>query len=89
MTEEEEKMAEQPPYPTYWPTGPNNREKIGPIGDGTPHARMEWFWERMRDHEDLIMELTDYHPFSSKGTFEMYIAEAFDILAKEHKGGPK
>lgn len=70
------------PYPTFWPTGPNNREKTGPIGDGTPHARMHWFWDRMRGHEALIAELTGWNSFRSDYTFEAAIADAFDVLAK-------
>lgn len=54
---------------------------VGPIGDGTPHARMHWFWERMERHADLITELTGHHWTSSNYRFEAAIADAFDILA--------
>lgn len=72
----------KPPSPTYWP-GTNDREATGPIGDGTPHARMEWFWVRMEQHEKLIGELTGYHPLRSDYRFEAAIADAFDRLASE------
>lgn len=55
-------------------------EETGPIGDGTPHARMMWFWERMRPHEKLIGELTGWSPISSTYRFEAAIADAFDKL---------
>lgn len=76
------------PSPTYWP-GQADREETGPIGDGTPHARMQWFWERMKGHEGLIAELTEWSPFSSSIRFEEAIADAFDKLAAEHKAGFK
>lgn len=78
------KASESPsvePSPTFWPTGPNDREEVGPIGDGTPHARMRWFWKRMECHEQLIAELVGWSPVSSKYRFEAAIADAFDKLA--------
>jgi hypothetical protein len=48
---------------------------------------MQWFWDRMRQHEKLIGELTGWHPFSSKYRFEAAIADAFDKLAGERVGG--
>ena len=72
------------PSPTYWP-GQADHEETGPIGDGTPHARMHWFWERMKGHEKLIEELTEWHPTSSSIRFEEAVADAFDRLATEHK----
>lgn len=77
-------MAERPPSPTYWP-GQNDREEVGPIGDGTPHARMQWFWARMRGHQALIEELTGWNPVSSTYRFEAAIADAFDRLVEEHR----
>ena len=75
--------------PTFWPgEAPGGRpgftdlEKYGPIGAGTPHARMQWFWERMRSQEAVIAKLTGYSPFSSRGTFESAIADAFDKLVE-------
>lgn len=76
-------QSERPPEPSFWPTGSNNREETGPIGAGTPHARMEWFWERMKPHKPLIEELTGWSPVSSTYRFEAAIADAFDKLAKE------
>lgn len=77
--------------PSRWPgdlpggvPGVTDRDEVGPIGAGTPHARMEWFWERMRQHEELIASLTKWHPFSSTYRFEAAIGDAFDELAKEH-----
>ncbi len=83
----------EPPRPGYWP-GTADREEVGPVGDGTPHARMGWFWERMRPHEKLIGELTGWNPVSSTYRFEAAIADAFDRLAarenrvadREHDG---
>jgi hypothetical protein len=73
--------------PTYWP-GQADREEVGPIGDGTPHARMSWFWERMRQHEALIQKLTGWSPLSSSYRFEAAIADAFDRLAaRDSQGG--
>jgi hypothetical protein len=71
---------EPQPKPGYWP-GTADREEVGAIGDGTPHARMKWFWERMRPHEKLIGELTGWNPVSSTYRFEAAIADAFDKLA--------
>lgn len=68
--------------PTYWP-GQADHEEVGPIGDGTPHARMYWFWERMKGHEGLIEELTGWHGYRSDYRFEAAIADAFDKLAAE------
>jgi hypothetical protein len=73
------------PEPTFWP-GLHDHDKVGPIGDGTPHARMCWFWERMRGHERLIAELTGWSPVSSSYCFEAAIADAFDRLAEERGG---
>jgi hypothetical protein len=75
---------EEPPKPGYWP-GTADHEKEGPIGDGTPHARMEWFWERMRPQEKLIEKLTNWNPISSSYRFEAAIADAFDKLANAHE----
>ena len=72
--------------PTYWP-GQTDREEVGPIGDGTPHARMHWFWARMRQHEALIEELTGWSPISSAYRFEAAIADAFDLLAERAARG--
>jgi hypothetical protein len=55
--------------PTFWP-GTKDSQEIGPTGDGTPHARMEYFWERMKIHQDLIAELTGWSPFYSELTRE-------------------
>lgn len=70
------------PSPSFWP-GQADHEETGPIGDGTAHARMHWFWERMREHETLVEELTDWSPVSSSYRWEAAIADAFDKLAKE------
>ncbi len=81
-----ERMSEQtqpePPSPTYWPEQ-NDREAVGPTGDGTPNARMLWFWERMRKHEGLVESLTGWSPVSNSYRFEAAIADAFDKLADE------
>jgi hypothetical protein len=77
--------------PSFWPgnlpggiPGVTDHQENGPIGAGTPHARMLWFWKRMEKHEDLIEELTDYDRFSSgRPTFEATIADAFDRLVEE------
>lgn len=74
-----------PVSPTYWP-GQSDHEETGPIGDGTPHARMQWFWERMKGHEALIEELTGWNGFRSDYRFEAAIADAFDKLATQHLG---
>lgn len=78
--------------PGYWPghlpggiPGVTDREEVGQIGAGTPHARMEWFWDRMEGHEDLLFELVGYSSVSSTYRFEAAIADAFDKLAEEHK----
>lgn len=83
-------MSERPPSPSFWPgdvpggePGYTDHEEVGPIGAGTPHARMEWFWDRMRPHAKLIEELTGWSPFSSKYRFEAAIADAFDKLAQD------
>lgn len=68
--------------PTYWP-GQADHEETGPIGDGTPHARMHWFWQRMEGHEELIAELTGWSPYSSSYRFEAAIADAFDRMVVE------
>ena len=80
MTDDD--TTQRPSSPTYWP-GQADREEVGPIGDGTPHARMHWLWKRMRFHEDLIAELTGYSSVSSFYRFEAAIADAFDRLAME------
>lgn len=79
------------PSPTFWPgevpggiPGVTDYEETGPIGAGTPHARMHWFWERMEEHRELIRELTGYTGFESNIRFEEAIAAAFDKLAAEH-----
>jgi hypothetical protein len=77
--------SKRPLSPTYWP-GQADYEEVGPIGDGTAHARMHWFWERMESHRELIRELTGYTGFESHIRFEEAIAEAFDLLATEHRG---
>jgi hypothetical protein len=69
--------------PVFWP-GLHDRKAVGPIGDGTPHARMHWFWDRMRGHERLIFELTGWTSASSVYRFEAAIADAFDQLAEKH-----
>lgn len=76
-----ERDAEQePPLPGYWP-GVADRKQVGPIGDGTPHARMHWFWRRMERHEQLICELVpEYSPLTSRMCFEEAIALAFERL---------
>lgn len=82
--------------PTFWPgdvpggvPGFTDREETGPTGAGTPHARMEWFWERMRDHEELVGHLTGYHSLRSDYRFEAAIGDAFDRLAEEYAVRPK
>ena len=82
----------KPISPSFWPgdisggkSGYTDHEEIGPIGAGTAHARMHWFWERMRTHERLIEELTGWNPVSSKYRFEAAIADAFDKLAEKHE----
>jgi len=47
---------------------------------------MQWFWDRMEQHEKLIEELTGWSPISSKYRFEAAIADAFDKLAEAHRG---
>ncbi len=81
--------------PGYWPgdvpggiPGVTDHEEVGPIGAGTPHARMVWFWERMRAHEKLVEELTGWTPVSSTYRWEAAIADAFDRLANERKATP-
>lgn len=83
---------QRPPSPSYWPgdicggePGYTDHEEIGPIGAGTPHARMYWFWDRMHQHNDLIEELTGWNILSSKYRFEAAIADAFDKLAEEYE----
>lgn len=80
MDRNPEKLA-----PTYWPNGPNNKEAVGPVGDGTPHARMHWFWDVMDyHHEDLIEDLVpEYSPISNM-RFEVAIFLAFEILAQNY-----
>lgn len=73
--------ASNQPSPTFWP-GENDHEATGPIGDGTPHARMQWFWERMTGQKKLIEELTGWSPVSSSYRFEAAVADAFDRLAE-------
>ena len=84
----------RPPSPSFWPgdvpggeLGHTDREEIGPVGAGTPHARMLWFWERMRQHEALIEELTGWNLLSSKYRFEAAIADAFDKLVEARTSG--
>jgi hypothetical protein len=83
-----EAIRPRAPSPTYWPgeapgglPGHTDAEETGPIGAGTPHARMQWFWERMRPHEALVEELTGWSPVSSRYRFEEAVADAFDRLA--------
>lgn len=80
------------PSPGFWPgdlpggvPGVTDFEVVGPIGAGTPHARMEWFWERIRPHEDLVAELTGWSPVSSTYRLEAAIADAFDRLVAERR----
>jgi len=80
--------------PTYWPgdveggiPGVTDHEETGPIGAGTPHARMCWFWDRMHTHDELIAELTGWGPISSTYRFEAAIADAFDKLAEPVRSG--
>ena len=82
--------TDEPLAPGFWPgeapggiPGVTDREETGPIGAGTPHARMRWFWDRMERHKDLIAELTGWSPISSTYRFEAAIADAFDKLAAE------
>lgn len=78
---------ERKPTPTFWP-GQSDHEEVGPIGDGTPHARMHWFWDRMERHDALIQELVpEYHPLRAGMTFEAAIALAFDRLAAGRVAG--
>ena len=81
----------KPPSPSFWPgeipggiPGYTDHEETGPIGAGTPHARMFWFWERMEQHRQLIEELTGWSPLSSTYRFEAAIADAFDKLAEKY-----
>ncbi len=93
MSSQSDRAATRPPSPSYWPgqvpggePGYTDHEEVGPIGAGTPHARMQWFWERMRPHEKLIEEMTGWSPISSKYRFEAAVADAFDKLAEERHG---
>lgn len=74
--------------PGFWPgdspggvPGVTDREEVGPIGAGTPHARMHWFWERMRPHEAIVARLTGWNLIRSDYRWEAAIADAFDALA--------
>ncbi len=76
------------PAPGFWPgdvdggiPGVTDRKETGPIGAGTPHARMRWFWDRMEKHGKLIEELTGWSPISSTYRFEAAVADAFEVLA--------
>jgi ribosomal protein L12E/L44/L45/RPP1/RPP2 len=85
-----------PPTPGFWPgdaqcgvPGVTDRKEIGNIGAGTPHARMQWFWDRMGPHEKLIEELTGWSELSSTYRFEAAVADAFDKLARDPSAPPQ
>lgn len=61
----------------------SSSEDWGPIGAGTPHARMEATWRRMHKHEALLCELVGYSPVSSKYPIEVAFTDAFDKLAAQ------
>ena len=57
----------------------------GPVGPGTPHARMEAMWERMSEHQDDVMRLTEYHPLKSFYPLEVAYVDAFEVLEVENQ----
>lgn len=45
-----------------------NSRQVGPVGGGTPAARMRWLWDQLREFEDLLIERGGLRPFSSSST---------------------
>jgi hypothetical protein len=45
-----------------------NETRVGPIGPGTPAARMRWLWSELDRIEPLLVELGGYEPFSSQAS---------------------
>ena len=75
-----------PTAPGYWPgdveggvPGLTDVKATGPIGAGTPHARMQALWEEMHKRERAIYDLTGYHPVMNRRTEDAFV-QAFDRL---------
>lgn len=52
-----------------------NADHVGPVGPGTPAARMRWLWDQLRDYEDVLVAWGGYNPVSSRSTIEMAILQ--------------
>lgn len=66
-----------------------NPEQIGPVGPGTPAARMRWLWEELDKRETLLTERGGYNPFSSRGTIEQALLRVLDgVRAMEQEPTP-
>lgn len=61
-----------------------NGHQVGPVGPGTPAARMRWLWDELRRHEAWLAAHSDYNAVRSNytGMMEVMLVQALDRMVE-------
>lgn len=57
-----------------------NSRQLGPVGPGTPAARMRWFWDALDPYRELLEREAGYNPISSRAADGMVEVAVIRLL---------